>query len=125
MLPKRKLGQGLEVSAIGLGCMGMSHAYGPAPDKPEMIALIRAAFERGVTFFDTAESYGPFTNEELVGEALEPFRDEVVIATKFGWDIDPVTGERRGGLNSRPEHIKVAVEGMLRRLRTDRIDLLF
>jgi len=125
LLPKRKLGQGLEVSAIGLGCMGMSHAYGPAPDKPEMIALIRAAFERGVTFFDTAESYGPFTNEELVGEALEPFRDEVVIATKFGWDIDPVTGERRGGLNSRPEHIKVAVEGMLRRLRTDRIDLLF
>lgn len=125
MLPKRKLGQELEVSALGLGCMGMSHAYGPAPDKPEMISLIRSAFDRGITFFDTAESYGPFTNEELVGEALKPMRDEVVIATKFGWDIDLETGERRGGLNSRPEHIKAAVEGMLRRLRTDRIDLLY
>lgn len=125
MLPKRKLGQELEVSALGLGCMGMSHAYGPAPDKPEMISLIRSAFDRGITFFDTAESYGPFTNEELVGEALKPMRDEVVIATKFGWDIDLETGERRGGLNSRPEHIKAVVEGMLRRLRTDRIDLLY
>lgn len=125
MLVTRTLGQGLEVSAVGLGCMGMSHAYGPAPNKREMISLIRAAVERGVTFFDTAESYGPFTNEELVGEALAPFRDQVVIATKFGWDIDPETGERRGGLNSRPEHIRVAVDGMLRRLKTDRIDLLY
>jgi len=133
MLPKRKLGQ-LEVSAIGLGCMGMSRAYATAPDKPEMIgtvpdkqemiALIQAAVERGVTFFDTAEAYGPFRNEELVGEALAPIRDQVVIATKFGWNIDPVTGERRG-LNSRPEHIKLVVEEMLRRLKTDRIDLLY
>jgi aryl-alcohol dehydrogenase-like predicted oxidoreductase len=122
----RTLGKSnLEVSAIGLGCMGLSFGYGPAVDRSEGIALIRAAVDRGVTFFDTAEVYGPFTNEELVGEALAPFRGQVVIATKFGWDIDPETGERRGGLNSRPEHIKVATEGMLRRLKTDRIDLLY
>ena len=121
-MQKRKLGNaGLEVSALGFGCMG----YGPAADKPEMIALIRAAFERGVTFFDTAESYGPFANEELVGEAVAPFRDQVVIATKFGHNIDPTTGARLGGLNSRPDHIKVAVDGMLKRLRTDCIDLLY
>ncbi|MGH2389143.1 MAG: aldo/keto reductase, partial [Chloroflexota bacterium] len=115
----------LEVSALGLGCMGMSHAYGPAADKQEMIALIRSAVERSVTFFDTAEVYGPFTNEELVGDAIAPFRDQVVIATKFGWDIDLRTGERHSGLNSRPEHIKAAVEGMLKRLKTDCIDLLY
>jgi aryl-alcohol dehydrogenase-like predicted oxidoreductase len=103
---KRKVGKsGLEVSALGLGCMGMSSAYGPPIDKQEAIVLIRTAVERGVTFFDTAESYGPFTNEELVGEALAPLRGQVVIATKFGWDIDPKTGERRG-LKSRPEYIK-------------------
>src|SRR5262245_31345175 len=125
-MQKRGLGKSdLEVSAIGLGCMGMSFGYGPAMDKQEAIALVRTAVERGVTFFDTAEAYGPFTNEELVGEALAPFRAQVVIATKFGWDIDPETGERRGGLNSRPEHIRVATEGMLRRLGTDRIDLLY
>jgi aryl-alcohol dehydrogenase-like predicted oxidoreductase len=125
-MQKRKLGQsGLEVSALGLGCMGMSFGYGPAADRREMIALIRSAVERGVTFFDTAEAYGPFTNEELVGEALAPFRDQVVIATKFGWNIDPKTGERGEGLNSRPEHIRTATEGMLRRLKTDRIDLLY
>jgi aryl-alcohol dehydrogenase-like predicted oxidoreductase len=125
-MQKRKLGNSnLEVSALGLGCMGMSFGYGPAMDKQEGIALIRAAVERGVTFFDTAEAYGPFANEELVGEALAPFRGQVVIATKFGWDIDPETRERRGGLNSRPEHIKLATEGMLRRLKTDRIDLLY
>src|ERR671938_192433 len=106
--------------------MGLSFGYGPAIDKQEGIRLILLAVERGVTFFDTAEAYGPFTNEELVGEALAPFRDQVVIATKFGWDIDPQIGEfRRGQLNSRPEHITVAVEGMLRRLKTDRIDLLY
>jgi aryl-alcohol dehydrogenase-like predicted oxidoreductase len=125
-MQKRKLGNSnLEVSALGLGCMGMSFGYGPAHDKQEMISLIRSAVEQGVTFFDTAEAYGPFTNEDLVGEALAPFRDQVVIATKFGWDIDPKTGEHHGGLNSRPEHIKVATEGMLRRLKTDRIDLLY
>ena len=125
-MQKRKLGNsGLEVSAIGLGCMGLSFGYGPAVDRQQGIAPIRSAVERGVTFFDTAESYGPFTNEELVGEALAPFRDQVVIATKFSHAIDPETGERQGGLNSRPEHIKVAAEGMLRRLRTDRIDLLY
>ena len=125
-MQKRRLGNSsLEVSALGFGCMGMSQSYGPAPDRRELIALIGAAVDRGITFFDTAESYGPFTNEELVGEALTPFRDQVVIATKFGHDIDPETGERHGGLNSRPEHIKVAAEGMLRRLRTDRIDLLY
>jgi aryl-alcohol dehydrogenase-like predicted oxidoreductase len=122
----RTLGNGnLAVSAIGLGCMGMSFGLGPAADRGEMISLIRAAVERGVTFFDTAEVYGPFANEELVGEALAPVRDQVVIATKFGWDVDPATGENHGGLNSRPEHIRRATEGMLKRLRTDRIDLLY
>jgi len=121
----RKLGRsGLEVSALGLGCMGMSANYGSPGDSQEMIALIRSAVDRGVTFFDTAEVYGPFFNEELVGEALAPMRDEVVIATKFGFDVDPGTRERRG-FNSRPEHIKSAVEGSLRRLKTDRIDLLY
>jgi aryl-alcohol dehydrogenase-like predicted oxidoreductase len=125
-MQKRKLGNsGLEVSAIGLGCMGMSSAYGPAKDKQEMITLIRAAVERGVTFFDTAEAYGPFANEELVGEALEPFNDQVVIATKFGWDIDPTTGARSGGLNSRPEHIKQVAEASLKRLRVDAIDIFY
>src|SRR5512145_1373172 len=123
---KRKLGgSGLEVSAIGLGCMGMSFGYGPAADRQEMITLIRAAVARGVTFFDTAEVYGPFTNEDLVGEALAPFRAEVVIATKFGWNVDPETGKQNAGLNSRPEHTRVAVEGMLKRLKTDYIDLLY
>jgi aryl-alcohol dehydrogenase-like predicted oxidoreductase len=120
----RKL-RDLEVSALGLGCMSMSAAYGPPAEKGAMIALIRAAHEQGVTLFDTAESYGPFTNEELVGEALEPIRDKVVIATKFGFDIDLVTGERRGGTNSRPEHIKAAAEGCLKRLRTNRIDIFY
>ena len=125
-MQKRTLGKGgLEVSAIGYGCMGLDFGYGPPTDRQEGIQLIRAAVERGVTFFDTAEAYGPFTNEELVGEALAPVRDQVVIATKFGWNIDPKTGERGDGLNSRPEHIKVATEGMLRRLKTDRIDLLY
>jgi aryl-alcohol dehydrogenase-like predicted oxidoreductase len=125
-MQKRKLGSsGLEVSALGLGCMGMSFGYGPAADKQEMITLIRAAVERGVTFFDSAEVYGPFRNEELVGEALAPLRDQVVIATKFGWNIDPQTGQQNPGLDSRPEHVKVATEGMLKRLRTDRIDLLY
>jgi len=119
---KRSLGS-LEVSAIGLGCMGMSGTYGERPDKGATNALIRGAVERGVTFFDTAEVYGPFTNEELVGEALEPVRDQVVIATKFGWDIQD--GQRTGRVNSRPDHIKGAVEGSLKRLRTDTIDLLF
>ena len=122
---KRILGRsGLEVSAIGLGCMGMSHAYGEPPDRAAMVALLRAAVERGVTLFDTAEVYGPFTNEELVGEALAPVRDRVVIATKFGFDIDPETGRQRG-VDSRPEHIRQVVEASLRRLRTDRIDLLY
>ena len=125
-MKKRELGKsGLEVSAIGLGCMGMSFGYGPAADKNEMIALIRKAAERGVTFFDTAEVYGPFRNEELVGEALAPFRSGVVIATKFGWNIDANTGQQHPGLNSRPEHIKVATEGMLKRLQTDHVDLLY
>src|SRR6059036_622390 len=105
-MQKRKLGNsGLEVSALGLGCMSMTSAYGPAADKQEMIALIRRAVELGVTLFDTAEAYGPFVNEELVGEALAPVRNQVVISTKFGFDIDPNTGERRGGVNSRPEHV--------------------
>jgi len=123
----RKLGRHdpLEVSAIGLGCMSVSGAYGETPDRSEMIKLIRASVDDGVTFFDTAETYGPFKNEEIVGEALAPVRGQVVIASKFGWDIDPATGERRGGLNSRPDHVKVAVEGMLKRLRTDHIDLLY
>lgn len=123
-MTKRKLGN-LEVSAVGYGCMGLSYGYGPATDRTEGIKLIRAAAERGVTIFDTAEAYGPFTNEELVGEALAPIRDQVVIATKFGWNIDPKTGEREPGLNSRPDHIKAATEGMLRRLKTDHIDLLY
>jgi aryl-alcohol dehydrogenase-like predicted oxidoreductase len=115
----------LDVSALGLGCMGMSSAYGPAANKQDMITLIRDAHERGVTFFDTAEAYGPFANEDLVGEALAPIRDKVIIATKFGFDINPLTGERGSGTNSRPEHIRSAVEGSLRRLRTDCIDLLY
>jgi aryl-alcohol dehydrogenase-like predicted oxidoreductase len=122
----RKLGKaGLEVSTLGLGCMGMTAVYGPAADKQEMIKLIRSAHDRGVTLFDTAEAYGPFINEELVGEALQPIRDQVVIATKFGFDIDLETGARSGGTNSRPEHIKGVVEASLKRLRTDHIDLLY
>jgi len=124
-MQKRKLGKSnLEVSAIGLGCMGMSFSYGPPADKKEMISLIRAAVERGITFFDTAEVYGAYTNEELVGEALAPFRDRVVIATKFGFKIDPNTG-KQVGLDSRPDHIKEAAEGSLKRLRTDVIDLYY
>jgi aryl-alcohol dehydrogenase-like predicted oxidoreductase len=126
-MQKRKLGKGnLEVSAIGLGCMGMSFSYGPPKDKQEMTSLLRAAVERGITFFDTAEVYGPFTNEELVGEALAPFRGKVVIATKFGFDLSG--GDNRpgaAGLNSRPEHIKQAVEGSLKRLKVETIDLLY
>ena len=125
-MKKRKLGKSnLEVSALGLGCMGMSWSYGPAKDRQQMISLFRAAVERGVTFFDTAEVYGPLTNEELVGEALAPFREQVVIATKFGWAPAPGDRERWSGLNSRPEHIKEAVEGSLRRLRVDVIDLYY
>src|SRR5437879_9191353 len=123
-MKKRRLGKSnLEVSAIGLGCMGMSLGYGPAKDKQEMISLIRAAFEQGVTFFDTAEMYGPFTNEELAGEALAPFREKVVIATKFGFKIGP-KGEQIG-LDSRPEHIKEVADASLKRLRTDVIDLFY
>jgi aryl-alcohol dehydrogenase-like predicted oxidoreductase len=125
-MQKRKLGSSdLEVSAIGLGCMGMSWSYGPPKDKQEMTALLRAAVERGVTFFDTAEVYGPFKNEELVGEALAPFRGEVVIATKFGWAPNPDDQSRWSALNSRPEHIKRAVEGSLERLKVDAIDLYY
>ncbi len=125
-MQQRTLGKsGLEVSALGFGCMGMSFGYGPPIGTQVGISLIRSAVERGVTFFDTAEVYGPFTNEVLVGEALAPVRDRVVIATKFGWNIDPRTGESRGGLNSRPEHIRTATEGMLQRLKTDFIDLLY
>ncbi|WOS64403.1 aldo/keto reductase [Sinorhizobium fredii] len=120
----RKIGD-LEVSALGLGCMSMSALYGPPANKAEMIKLIRFAHEKGVTLFDTAESYGPFVNEELVGEALAPIREEVVIATKFGFDIDLTTGERRGGTNSRPEHIKAVADACLKRLKTDRIDLFY
>ena len=124
-MQKRRLGNSnLEVSALGLGCMGMSAIYGPSGDRQEMIALIRAAVNRGVTFFDTAEAYGPFTNEELVGEALAPVRDRVVIATKFGFDLDPKTLQRRG-LNSRPEHIKAVAEASLQRLHVDAIDLFY
>jgi aryl-alcohol dehydrogenase-like predicted oxidoreductase len=123
-MQKRRLGNNLEVSAIGLGCMGMSFAYGPAADRQEMIAMIRQAVERGVTFFDTAEVYGPFTNEDLVGEALAPMRTQVVIATKFGFAIDPDTGKQQG-LDSRPEHIKQVAEASLKRLRTDVIDLFY
>ena len=115
----------LMVSEIGFGTMSFASTYGEAPDRDEAIRVIRGAHERGVTLFDTAEAYGPFTNEELVGDALAPVRDQVVIATKFGWNIDPTTGERRPGLNSRPDHIKRAAEGMLKRLKTDRIDLLY
>src|SRR3954466_9572223 len=123
-MKKRKLGNsGLEVSAIGLGCMGMSFGYGPPKDKKEMIALLHAAVERGITFFDTAEADGPFTNEELVGEGLAPFRDHVVIATKFGWGANPRGGGKWTALNSRPEHIKQAAEGSLKRLGTDVIHL--
>lgn len=120
----RKLGVGLEVSALGLGCMGYGNAR-EAADRQQLISLIRAAIERGVTFFDTAESYGPFTNEEIVGEALAPIRNDVVIASKFGWDIDPKTGVNSGRVNSRPEQITRAVDGMLKRLRVDCIDLLY
>ena len=124
-MKKRKLGKsGLEVSAIGLGCMGMSFGYGPPKDKQEMISLLHAAVERGVTFFDTAEVYGPFTNEELVGEGLAPFRERVVIATKFGFKLDPKSG-RSTGVDSRPEHIKEVAEASLKRLRTDVIDLFY
>ena len=125
-MKNRKLGKSnLEVSSLGLGCMSMTSGYGPSADRQEMIKLIRAAHDRGVTLFDTAEAYGPFANEELVGEALAPIRDKVVIATKFGFDIDPATGARGSGTNSRPEHIKASVEGSLRRLRTDHVDLLY
>ena len=125
-MQKRILGNsGLEVSALGLGCMGMSWSYGPAKDTGEMISLIRAAVERGVTFFDTAEVYGPLVNEELVGEALSPFRGQVVIATKFGWQPNPGDSDRWSALNSRPEHIKRVVEGSLKRLRVDAIDLYY
>ena len=124
-MQKRRLGKSnLEVSALGLGCMGLSFGYGPAVDKQEGISLIRAAVERGVTFFDTAEVYGPFTNEELVGEALAPVRDLVVIATKFGFKLDPTTG-KQAGLDSRPEHIKEVAETSLKRLKTDVIDLFY
>ncbi|HWY44441.1 MAG TPA: aldo/keto reductase [Candidatus Sulfotelmatobacter sp.] len=124
-MKKRKLGKSdLEVSAIGLGCMGMSFGYGPAGEKQEMISVIRAAVERGVTFFDTAEVYGPFTNEELVGEALAPFREQMMIATKFGFKLDPDTG-KQAGLDSRPAHIKEVAEASLKRLKTDVIDLFY
>lgn len=125
-MQKRKLGKSnLEVSAIGLGCMGMSFGYGPPQDRQEMISLIRAAVERGVTFFDTAEVYGPYTNEDLVGEALAPFRGQVVIATKFGWKIDPKAERGLAGLDSRPEQIRRVAEGSLKRLRVEVIDLFY
>src|SRR5688500_15156361 len=123
-MQRRRLGEGnLEVSALGLGCMGMSFGYGPAADKREMVGLIRAAVERGVTFFDTAQVYGPFTNEDVVGEAHGPFGDQVVIATKFGWDFD--ANGRQQGLNSRPDYIRQMTEGSLRRLRVEAIDLYY
>ena len=125
-MERRKLGRsGLEVSALGLGCMGMSFGYGPAADRQQMTALLRSAVERGVTFFDTAEVYGPFTNEELVGEALAPFRGQVVIATKFGFKLDPNGGPKWVGLDSRPEHIKEVAEASLKRLKVDAIDLFY
>jgi aryl-alcohol dehydrogenase-like predicted oxidoreductase len=124
-MQKRTLGQKLEVSALGLGCMGMSFSYGPPKDKKEMASLLRAAVERGITFFDTAEVYGPFTNEELVGEALSPIRKQVVIATKFGFELDPNGGPKWVGLNSRPEHIKQVAEASLKRLKIDAIDLFY
>ncbi len=124
-MKKRKIGN-LEVSGLGLGCMTMTTSYyGPVPDKADMIKLIRAAHDLGVTLFDTAEVYGPFTNEDLVGEALQPIRDKVVIATKFGFDIDPRTGQRSGGTNSRPDHVKAVADAALKRLRTDHIDLFY
>jgi aryl-alcohol dehydrogenase-like predicted oxidoreductase len=122
---RRKLGS-LEVSSVGIGVQNMSRTYQTTiPTRPEMIAIIRAAFDRGVTFFDAAEAYGPHEVERILGEGIAPFRDKVVIASKFGWNIDQETGERRPGLNSRPDHIKVVVAGMLKRLKTDRIDLLY
>jgi aryl-alcohol dehydrogenase-like predicted oxidoreductase len=124
-MQKRTLGKDLEVSALGLGCMGMSSGFGPAAGKSEMIQLIRSANDLGITHFDTAEAYGPFVNEELVGEALQPIRDKVTIATKFGFDIDPDTGARTGGTNSKPAHIKRVAEDALKRLRTDCIDLFY
>jgi aryl-alcohol dehydrogenase-like predicted oxidoreductase len=125
-MQKRKLGNsGLEVSALGFGCMGMSFSYGPPKDKKEMTTLLHAAVDRGVTFFDTAEVYGPLINEELVGEALAPFRDRVVIATKFGWEANPADGGKWSALNSRPEHIKKVAEQSLKRLKTDVIDLYY
>jgi aryl-alcohol dehydrogenase-like predicted oxidoreductase len=125
-MQKRKLGKSdLEVSAIGLGCMGLSFGLGPAVDRQQAIALVRAAAERGVTLFDTAQVYGPFTNEDVVGEALEPYRRRVAIATKFGFNIDPATGENRGGLNSRPDQIRASTDSSLRRLRVDAIDLYY
>lgn len=125
-MQKRKLGtSGLEVSAIGLGCMGMTGVYGEMPDRDAMIDLIRKSVDLGVTLFDSAEAYGPWTNEELVGEALKPVRDQVVIATKFGFDIDQATGERRGGANSRPEHVRQVAENALKRLGIETIDLLY
>lgn len=124
-MQKRRLGKDLEVSALGLGCMSMTSAYGPAADKGEMIKMLRAAHDLGVTHFDTAEAYGPFANETLVGEALQPIRDKVTIATKFGFDIDLESGQRKGGTNSRPEHVKAVAEASLKRLRTDHIDLFY
>ena len=125
-MKKRLLGKsGLKASALGFGCMGLSSAYGPPTPRPDGVKIIRTAFEQGVTLFDTAEAYGPFANEELVGEAVAPFRDQVVIATKFGFDIDLKTGQRSSGLNSRPEHIREVVEAMLKRLKTGSIDLLY
>ncbi len=124
-MKRRKLGQGLEVSAMGLGCMGLSYAYGNQGSREDGITLIRAAYERGIDFFDTAEIYGPFANEELVGEALAPMRDKVIIATKFGFRVDPATGERLDGFDSRPEHIRAVAEAALKRLRTDVVDLLY
>src|SRR5438309_5834095 len=125
-MKKRKLGKSsLEVSALGLGCMGMSWSYGPPKDKQEMVALIRAAVERGITFFDTAEVYGPLTNEELVGEALAPFRGQVAIATKFGWEANPNDGGKWNALNSRPEHIKQVAEASLKRLKVDVLELFY
>lgn len=124
-MQKRTLAGDLSVSALGLGCMSMTSGYGPAADKQRMIQLIRTAHDKGVTFFDTAEAYGPFTNEELLGEALQPIREQVVIATKFGFDIDLESGKRGAGTNSRPEHIKAVADACLKRLRTDNIDLFY
>jgi aryl-alcohol dehydrogenase-like predicted oxidoreductase len=125
-MQKRKLGKSnLEVSALGLGCMGMTFSFPPFPEKKEMISLIRKAVELGITFFDTAEVYGPYNNEELVGEALEPLKGQVVIATKFGFDLDPQGGPGWTGLNSRPEHIRQVAEASLKRLRIDSIDLFY